>query len=82
MEKTTDGEKTFDTFWSSFYKATEDKLTALELEDLAVEGTVTVFHVADFWKLKICILLLLMPPWFSWLVVIVKMARFLLYSVL
>ena len=38
VEKTTDGEKTFDTFWSSFYKATEDKLTALELEDLAVEG--------------------------------------------
>jgi hypothetical protein len=38
VEKTIDGEKTSETFWSSFCKATEGQLTALELEDLTVEG--------------------------------------------
>lgn len=37
-ERTIDGEKTSETFWLSFCDATEDKLTAVELEDLAVEG--------------------------------------------
>ena len=37
VEKTIDGEKTSETFWSSFCKAIEDKLTTLEMEDLAVE---------------------------------------------
>ncbi|CAB4004043.1 Hypothetical predicted protein [Paramuricea clavata] len=37
VEKTIDGESISETFWASFCKATEDKLTALELEDLTVE---------------------------------------------
>ena len=48
MEKTIDGEKTSEAFWSSFRKATEDKLTALEMEDLTVEGTGS-YNFYIFW---------------------------------
>ena len=38
VERTTDGSKTSETFWFSFNKATEDRLTSLELDDLSVDG--------------------------------------------
>ena len=43
VEKTIDGESISETFWASFCKATEDKLTDLELDDLTVEGNFSAF---------------------------------------
>lgn len=40
VKKTIDGSQMSEIFWSSFCRATEGKLTALELEDLIVEGSV------------------------------------------